>query len=221
MTDTSGESGNRIPAVCSCGNEFTVAPNKRGEWVYCLSCNEETLALEPSERERLEERRRPSMERHIRAIALWLAVGGFLLGVSGFSNIVRHSSPAFLPSTGIGYVAEGLLMMGVGSGFIYTGTQVQAHRYWTWPVLRYGSLPVAVLLLAGFYLGGVPMQFPALVLVVFAALVGYVLYPSNSGELFTEEYRRITNIFRGSIHSVVWSEVFWGPVLVLAAVLLW
>ncbi len=220
MSDQNRESGNRVAITCSCGNEFTVPPNKHGSWVYCLSCNEETLALAPSERERMEEQRRPSMERHVRAIAFWLAVGGLLAGISGFTNIVSHTSPAYLPDVGAGYVVEGLFLMFMGGGFLYLALQVQQHRSWTWPVLQYGASAVAVLLPAGWFMEWVPLRPPGVVLQVFALLVLFALYRPDSRDLFTDSYRRIIHTLRGSIWTMCRSVVFWGPFLVLAATLL-
>ena len=220
MTGQNGESGNRVAITCSCGNEFSVPPNKRGSWVYCLSCNEETLALDPSERQRMEDERRPSLERHVRAIAFWLAVGGILAGMSGFANIVRHTSPAYLPELGAGDVVEGLVLMLLGCGFLYLSLQVQQHRSWTWPTLRYGALPVILLLPAGWYMEWIPLRPPGMVLLLFALLVEFAVYPSDSRELFTDAYRRIIRTLRGSIWSMFRSVVFWGPLLGLAGALL-
>ncbi len=213
-------SDHRTPVTCSCGNEFTVPPNKRGSWVYCLECNEEVLALEPDDRAHMEEQRRPAMERHVRAIAFWLAVGGLLFGISGFTHIVSHTSPEYLPPSGLGYVVEGLLVMALGGGLVYFALQVQQHRSWTWPVLRYGAGLVVPVLAAGLYLRLVPLQFPVPVTLVYAVLVGYVLYRADSRELFTSAYREIVNTLRGNILSILKSVVFWGPLLTMVGFLL-
>ncbi len=221
MTSTARtEPGNRIRTTCSCGNEFTVPPSQRGEYVRCLSCNEETLALEPEERQRIEKKRKPSVERRVLATALWVAVIALLLGMAGITYLIEKRPPEFLPPLNLGPTPESLLMLMISGGLIYLSFGLQRYESWAANILQFGSPVFLLAAIAGMYFGLVPVH-PVLIgiLSVFA-LALLVLLPRENRKVFTTEYRELQRHFRQSIMSCLRNYVTWVPLLIMAIGLL-
>lgn len=215
-TTTRSEPGNRIRTRCSCGNEFSVPPSKRGTYVHCLECHEETLALNPEERARIEERRNPAVERHVLGLALWVAVFGLLLGMAGMAFLIEKTPPELVPTLGLGPVPEGLGMMLVGAGLIYLSMCLQRFTPWSGTSMLFGAIVLGVLVPIGFFFGVLPLHAVLIGLLSVLLLAILVLSPQEHRELFSPAYREILGTFRQSVFSSFRSYVVWVPLLIAA-----
>ncbi len=204
---------NRIYRDCSCGNTLSIPPNKRGEHVFCLECGSRLVALEPETLETLEEKRSRGLERHIQSISLWLAVSGLIMGIVGVFFLLKKDitvtvSPVLETKGG------GALMMIMAGFLFWLAPNVANHRDWSRTITLVVLSALTVLIVAGMAMNYLQITVVSVGILVWNALVIGLLYPEETGELFTDDYRELMTADPPSLLHSLGSFLFWIPVVI-------
>jgi hypothetical protein len=227
-----------IPTACSCGKSFDAPDVWAGRVIRCEQCGQTLLV--PNQEVSLPRGKKPcprcgepmfkvleacpkcgawsgrrdlAMEGHLRAIALWLRVGGLLsLGMLGLMLFI--SSQARLPQGGMELMISG----GVSLGFIVLGFALSRYSNAARIITGILTILYGLVLLGTIALGGAA----SIVAFVWLALWGawscallWALFNSRSARICTAAYRDGVAATPDQRPSIFRSVFFWIPMGVI------